>query len=71
MKMKEIGPRGAGGAPMECKFYFLFKWFFSRKNHVVGDLKVKVSEDKAEAEVVLPGFSFGDLNRFGNKNAFQ
>ena len=39
---------------------------FSRKNHVVGDLKVKVSEDQAEAEVVLPGFAFGDLNRFGN-----
>ncbi len=29
------------------------------------DLEVKVNEDQTEAEVILPGFSFGDLNRFG------
>ena len=39
--------------------------FFARKNHVSRDLKVKVSEDQTEAEVVLPGFAFGDHKRFG------
>ena len=31
------------------------------------DLEVKVSEDQTEAEVVLPGFSFGDLDGFGER----
>ena len=40
--------------------------FCDRVNHVKGHIAVDISEDQTESSAVLPGFSYGDLDRTGN-----
>ena len=43
------------------------QFFYDRVNHVKGHVAVEVSEDQTESSAVLPGFSYGDLDRTGNR----
>ena len=43
----------------------LLSYLPHRKRHTSFDHRVSVSEDGSVAEMELPGFDFGDLNRAG------
>ena len=46
-------------------------WFYGRLNHVKGHVAIEISEDQTESSAVLPGFSYGDLDRTGNIRSLQ
>ena len=61
------GQRVGGTHPTEMHSYLWMCWLGCRARHINKDLEATVNEQQTKAEIVLPGFGFGDLNRFGKK----